>query len=400
MPRSMPSSLIPHSVKNKDEGPGLPLCITMTMNTCYRLGLSVLFHSASTVLMAGLGVLYPVVASGQQSPYANGFPLPIPSSTAPAIDLTQNKQGFLVRSEKSYEEAAAWVREYLHTQYLPKVREYYPEQDLNVITLAARPSVNGLDVYEDLVYVRRGKRAMVLDLYLPEREEGERLPLVIFVHGGGWVRGSHRTYRPAAIAFAKRGFATATVEYRLAGEAMFPAAIYDMKAAIRWLRACAHDFHLDPKRFGIAGGSAGGNIAMLTAVTCGDSRFEGPADHLDQSSELQCVVSLYGAMSWTARSWTDSKPGSRLMKETLPDYHIAGGAHLPPVLFLNEWDRRSDRRWGADTMEIIRKVGKADRAELTLINAPHGFVYFSPHQAIALDHLETFFSKHFAQKRK
>ncbi|MCP4170376.1 MAG: hypothetical protein GY758_06335 [Fuerstiella sp.] len=85
------------------------------------------------------------------------------------------------------------------------------------------------------------------------------------------------------------------------------------------------------------------------------------------------------------------------MKETLPAFHIANGSHLPPILFLNEWDRRRDRRWGADTMEIITKVGKADRAELTLLNAPHGFIYFSPHQALALDHLERFFGKHLGQ---
>lgn len=336
----------------------------------------------------------------QESPYADGFPPPEPSSKAPAIDLTRNEQGLLVRSEKSHEEAAASVRDYLQTQYLPKVREYYPDQDPTSIKLAARPPVDGLDVHENLVYARWGKRAMVLDLYLPERADTERLPLVIFVHGGGWVRGSHRGYRPAAIAFAKRGFATATVEYRVAGEAMFPAAIYDVKAAIRWLREHAGEFHLDPKRFGITGGSAGGNIAVLTAVTFGDSRFEGRANHLDQSSEIQCVVSLYGAMSWTARSWTDSQPGSHLMKETLPDFHIAGGSHLPPILFLNEWDRRKDRRWGADTMEIIKKVGNDDRAELTLINAPHGFIYFSPHQAIALDHLERFFGKHLGEKAR
>lgn len=80
----------------------------------------------------------------------------------------------------------------------------------------------------------------------------------------------------------------------------------------------------------------------------------------------------------------------------MPDFHIANGSHLPPILFLNEWDRRADRRWGADTMEIIRTVGKEDRAALTLMNAPHGFIYLSPHQVIALDRLEKFFSEHLA----
>jgi len=348
-------------------------------------------------LFAGLTLACTTHLAAQESPYADGFPPPTANPQARTkISLTRNPQGLLVRSEESYQESAAHVRKYLASQYLPKVRKHYPKQDFRSIKLAPRPAVDGLGVHENLVYARWGERAMVLDLYLPKQHK-ELLPLVVFIHGGGWERGSHRGYRPAAMAFAGRGFATAAVEYRLAGEAMFPAAIYDVKAAIRWLRAQAKKYHLDPKRFGITGGSAGGNIAVLAAVTFGDSRFEGPANHLDQSSEIQCVVSMYGAMSWTAPHWTRSKPGSHLMNETLPDFHIANGSHLPPILFLNEWDRREDRRWGADTMEIIKKVGKENRAELTLINAPHGFIYFSPHQALALDHLERFFGKHFGQ---
>jgi len=347
-------------------------------------------------LFAGLTLTCATHLAAQESPYADGFPPPTPSPLAPKIGLVRNSQGLLFRSEKSYQESPAHVQNHLDTVYLPRMREHYPDQDATVIKLASRPSADGLETHENLVYARWGDRAMVLDLYLPSENE-ELLPLVIFVHGGGWIRTSHRDYRPAAMALAKRGFATATVEYRLAGEVMFPAAIYDVKAAIRWLRAHAKKYHLDPNRFGITGGSAGGNIAVLTAVTFGDSRFEGPANHLDRSSEIQCVVSIYGAMGFTAKSWTDSEPGSHLRNETLPDFHIANGAHLPPILFLNEWDRREDRRWGVDTMDIIKKIGKKDLAELTSLNAPHGFILFSPHQALALDHLERFFGKHLGQ---
>ncbi len=351
-------------------------------------------------LCAGLTLACIAHLRAQESPYASGFPPPAPNPRARTkIKLTRNPQGLLFRSEKSHRESAANVRNYLDKTYLVRVRKHYPDQDASAIELAPRPTTDSLNIHENVVYARWGDRAMVLDLYLP-KEHKEPLPLVLFIHGGGWVRGSHRDYRPAAMAFAKRGFAAATVEYRLAGEAMFPAAIYDVKAAIRWLRANAEKYQLDPKRFGITGGSAGGNIAVLTAVTFGDSRFEGPANHLDQSSEIQCVVSMYGAMSWTATHWTRSKTGSPLMKETLPDYHIANGAHLPPILFLNEWDRREDRRWGANTMDIVKKIGKGGRAKLTLINAPHGFILFSPHQALALDHLERFFGKHLGQTRE
>jgi acetyl esterase/lipase len=351
-------------------------------------------------LFAGLTLTCTTHLAAQESPYADGFPPPAPNLQARTkIKLTRDPQGLLFRSEEGHQESADRTQDYFKSKYLVKMRKHYPDQDATVIKFAPRPPADGLDPYENVVYARWGERAMVLDLYLPSEHE-EPLSLVVFIHGGGWEHGSHRGYRPAAMAFAKRGFATATVEYRLAGEAMFPAAIYDVKAAIRWLRASATEYHLDPNRFGITGGSAGGNIAVLTAVTFGDSRFEGPANHLEQSSEIQCVVSMYGAMSWTAPNWTRSEPGSHLMNETLPDFHIANGANLPPILFLNEWDRRKDRRWGAHTMDIIKKIGKEELAELTLFNAPHGFILFFPHQALALDHLESFFGKHLRQTRE
>lgn len=326
--------------------------------------------------------------------YADGFPTPGPSPHARTeIKLIQNADGHLVRSEESYEEAEVGRQEYFTNSYLKMVRKYYPDQDASQIKLAPRPSDAGLDVHENLAYACWSNRVMVLDLYVPSGCEDPH-PLVIFVHGGGWEHGSHRGYRSAAMGFAKRGFATATVEYRLAGEAMFPAAIYDVKAAIRWLRAHAETYQLDPKRFGITGGSAGGNIAVLTAVTYGDERFEGTANNLEQSSEIQCVVSMYGPMGWTSWAWTDAKLGSPLRNETLPDFHIANGAHLPPILFLNEWDHREYRNWGPDTMDLLKKLGKEDLAELVLINAPHGFINFLPHQEIAFDHLERFFGKH------
>jgi len=245
----------------------------------------------------------PTIKRLMDAPYAAGFPPPAPNPRArTGIELTRDSQGLLFRSDKSHRESAANVLNYLDKTYLARVRKHYPDQDASAIKLAPRPTTDGLNIHEDLVYARWGDRAMVLDLYLPKDHE-KAMPLVLFIHGGGWVRGSHRDYRPAAMAFAKRGFAAATVEYRLAGEAMFPAAIYDVKAAIRWLRANAKQYQLDPKRFGITGGSAGGNIAVLTAVTFGDSRFKGP----------------------------------------------------------------------------------------------HGFILFSPHQALALDHLERFFGKHLGQ---
>lgn len=121
-----------------------------------------------------------------------------------------------------------------------------------------------------------GYRPLTLDLYLPPGSPGAGVlrPFVVFVHGGGWVGGSPRTmgaFRnwPEVLAsLAARGYVVASVSYRLAHEAPFPAALLDVKAAIRWLRAHAADFDLDEARGVIWGPSAGGYLAALTALSC------------------------------------------------------------------------------------------------------------------------------------
>jgi len=353
----------------------------------------------SWVVTSPLAAEPEAVTDKGSTPYKNGFPPPVPNPKVETkIELVENDQGLLVRSEKSYQEARDHVARYLEDTYLKKLREHYPKQKDVVVKVPRRPSDEGLLIHEDLIYARWGKRAMVLDLYVPVEHAGP-LPVVVWVHGGGWRWGSHRNYRSAAMKLSKQGFATACVEYRLAGEATFPAAVYDVKAAVRWLRASAAKYDLDPRRIGITGGSAGGNIAVLTAVTFGDKRFEGPGNHLDQSSDIQCVVSLYGAMGWTARQWAGSHQPPELHRETTPDFHIFNGSPLPPILFLNEWDRRADRRWGAATMQWIDENKKDHTAELRLFDAPHAFIHFEPHQDQAVRILAAFFHKHLPKGR-
>ena len=105
-------------------------------------------------------------AQESPSPYAEGFPRTFPSLKAPKIELTPNEQGLLVRTDKSHEQATEKVKEYLQTQYLPKVRERDPGQDATSIRIVTRPTTESLEVHENLVYTRWGDHAMVLDLYL------------------------------------------------------------------------------------------------------------------------------------------------------------------------------------------------------------------------------------------
>jgi acetyl esterase/lipase len=128
----------------------------------------------------------------------------------------------------------------------------------------ALPIPPGVKVLKDLEYARIGDRRLLLDLYLPEK--GERpLPLIIWVHGGGWAAGSKD--QVGAVRQLNRGYAVASLDYRLSSEAIFPAQIEDCKAAVRWLRAHAQKYDLDRNRFGAWGSSAGGHLVALLGTS-------------------------------------------------------------------------------------------------------------------------------------
>jgi acetyl esterase/lipase len=142
----------------------------------------------------------------------------------------------------------------------------------------------------DIPYLTGGSPRQVLDLYLPERARG-LLPAVLWIHGGAWECGGKH---PCPVGhFAERGYAVASIGYRLSHEAVFPAQLHDCKSAVRWIRAHAAEYGIDPARIGVWGGSAGGHLAALMGVT-GRIRELDVGDHLDQSSEVQCVVNWFG----------------------------------------------------------------------------------------------------------
>jgi acetyl esterase/lipase len=147
------------------------------------------------------------------------------------------------------------------------------------------------DTETDIEYARIGAQVLKLDLHRPQAANP---PLVVYVHGGAWRSGSKSDVPIAKL--LDHGFAIASVDYRLSTEAHFPAQIHDIKAAIRFLRAKAELFRIDTKRIAIIGSSAGGHLAALVGVTNGSRELEGKiGDHLDESSDVHCIVSLFGA---------------------------------------------------------------------------------------------------------
>ena len=140
-----------------------------------------------------------------------------------------------------------------------------------------------------------------LDLYLPEAGDGP-FPTVLYFHGGGFVRGSRRDANMAPIlGCLERGFALASVDYRLSGEALFPAAVQDAKAAVRCLRANAGRYGLDPDRIAVFGRSAGGYLTAMLAATAGVSALSDLAlGHPDVSCAVQAAVDWFGPTDFKA----------------------------------------------------------------------------------------------------
>lgn len=145
---------------------------------------------------------------------------------------------------------------------------------------------------KDISYIPNGDEAQKLDLYLPEKAADKPLPLVVHIHGGGWVGGSK--YPCAVAPMVLRGYAVASVEYRFSQKAIFPAQIQDCQAAIRWLRAHAKEYHLDAEHVGVVGGSAGGHLSSLVGTSGGKNAFPKIGGNEEQSDRVQAVCDIFG----------------------------------------------------------------------------------------------------------
>ncbi len=184
---------------------------------------------------------------------------------------------------------------------------------------------DGVKALRDVAYVENGHERQKLDLYVPEKS-GAPMPLIIWIHGGGWAAGSKDGCPPLRGGFIERGYAVASIGYRLSGHAAFPAQIEDCKAAIRWLRAHAKEHNLDPRRFGVWGSSAGGHLVALVGTSSDVKPFDVGAN-LDQSSRVQAVCDYYGPTDFNVFTTTpgyeshaaEGSPESRLLGGKVAD---------------------------------------------------------------------------------
>jgi len=152
--------------------------------------------------------------------------------------------------------------------------------------------------YKDIEYKKIGDKSLQLDIY-HRKNLDQPAPALIFIHGGGWRTGKRSDYLPYLIDFAEKGYVTVTVSYRLQKQAKFPAAVKDVKCAIKWLRVFARDYFIDPEKIAVIGGSAGGHLALMVGYSANDPYFENECEFDSVNSRVQAVVDLYGPVDLT-----------------------------------------------------------------------------------------------------
>jgi acetyl esterase/lipase len=184
---------------------------------------------------------------------------------------------------------------------------------------------DGTAEHRNLSYGTAHKERNTLDLFVPKSDKP--LPLIVWVHGGAWAAGSKDGNNPA-LKFLEQGYAVASINYRLSQHAVFPAQIADCKEAIRFLRASAKKYNLNPDKFGAWGSSAGGHLVALLGTSAGAKELQlADSPNKDMSDAVQCVIDFFGPtdlLKMGAQAGAKSKIDHD--SPTSPESKLIGGA--------------------------------------------------------------------------
>jgi acetyl esterase/lipase len=268
----------------------------------------------------------------------------------------------------------------------------------------------------DLAYADRSA-SQKLDLFLPEAGDGP-FPVILHIHGGAFAIGDKRDIH--VLFYLKglaRGYAVASINYRLSGEAIFPAGLQDLRAAVRWLRANADRFRLDPRRFAACGGSAGGNYAAMLALTSAGTDFDDPSlGNLHFPCDVQAAVDMFGPTDFLKMDeqlgesglgpgghCEPSSPESRYLGAKITDVpDRARRANpmtyihkdMPPILIQHgRRDHLVPFQQSVAFADAIRRFVGTDRVEFDILeDADHGDPLFETEEN--LDRVFSFLDKH------
>jgi pectin methylesterase-like acyl-CoA thioesterase/acetyl esterase/lipase len=294
----------------------------------------------------------------------------------------------------------------IENEYKKHIRNY-PE-----IRIAEGTPVDYIIEKKNVLYCKTGKRELKIDMYYQLSYTKDR-PVIIFIHGGGWRSGDKEMHAPLLRELAALGYFCISPEYRLSTEALFPAAIHDIKSVIRWVRRNARQLKINPNRICVAGHSAGGEIAAFIGATNGKKEFEGEGCEKKYSSKANAVIDIDGTLAfihpesgegddskktsagtyWFGFSKTEN-PG--LWKQAAP--LTQAGKQNPPILFINSGVARM-HAGRDDFIKIINQHSIYNEVK-TLEAAPHTFIFFHPWFDTTVAYMDRFLQKVFPYRRQ
>lgn len=277
--------------------------------------------------------------------------------------------------------------------------KYYP--NIEVATLG---DTSNLTIIRDVVYTSHGERQLHADIVFPRRDCHQSLPVIVFIHGGGWRSGDKSMEHPMAFEMARRGYAAVIVEYRRSIEALYPAAVQDVVTAIKWVKANNGHYPFDNDHVFLSGTSSGGQLAALIGSINNTNTIFDSAHYPDFNAEVQAVINIDGISAFihpesgegqdrpgkpsAATLWfgssVDEAPESRQQASALTYVNPLSA----PMLFINS----SIPRFGAGRDDMIQKMEAFDIANQSYQheNCMHTFWLFHPWFNQTADWMDTF----------
>ena len=259
-----------------------------------------------------------------------------------------------------------------------KVKKEYP--NVSVVQPSKHENVNHK---KEIVYKKINSRKLHLDAYYNNSNSSN--PAIVIIHGGGWKSGNKSQMEIFAIEMASKGYSCFNIEFRLSPEAQYPAALFDVKKAIQYIRSKAKKYNVDTTKIAVLGCSSGGQMAALIGTTNGKSNFEDASKNVKFSSNVQAIIDIDGTLAFKHPESIEGKVSGlwlggsyeeipAIWEQAAPLNHA--DKNTPPILFINS----SIPRFHAgrdDMITILNKNGIYSDVQ-TIQNSPHSFWFLNP----------------------
>ncbi|MFV0521945.1 MAG: alpha/beta hydrolase fold domain-containing protein [Mangrovibacterium sp.] len=270
-------------------------------------------------------------------------------------------------------------------------------------------SINKKQVKEirNIIYTQVDGKDLHLSAFVPKKAK-KPTPAIIIIHGGGWRSGNYKQHIPLAQHLAAKGYACFTIEYRLSTEALYPAALCDISAAVRYVRANAKEFKVNPNHIATLGFSAGGHLAALFGAASQLPAFNNVSSYKNTSSKVNAVIDIDGTLSFMhpessetqnpnkegASAWWIGYPRTKrldLWKEASPLTYAE--SNQAPFLFLNSSINRMHA--GRDDFRKALTKNNVYSKVYTFPDTPHSFCLYYPWFPIVVEQIDLFLVKVF-----